>query len=341
MDINKYIGLCLVKNGYCSIPGLGILRLQKNIAKQSFNSEVSPVTYTIVFENVNSIDDQFAHFIGIQENISSNNASNALSKFGKGVKEQVVGGNPYIIDGLGRFTNNAGKPAFTMVSDFDMGDFMLIPPTTQQQTSTSDNTRNASNTVENEPGKLNFTNPNSATGESTGKKVSKILLPILLIAGIGAAGYFGYKFLQNKQKEVTPIKVETQIADSTTVSTLDSLRADSIAKASVIAIVLDTTKKPEPVATPVADTSKPTVAAVPSFKGPAMKVAILTFTNEESAKLKCTKLSKNGNPATVQKVDSVTYNIVISLPSTDKPAEKVIDSLRKFFNPSGKVYQVK
>jgi hypothetical protein len=341
MDINKYIGLCLVKNGYCSIPGLGILRLQKNMAQQSFNSEISPATYAIVFENVNSIDDQFAHFIGIQENISSNNASNALSKFGKGVKEQVVGGNPYILDGLGRFTNNSGKPAFTMVSDFDMGDFMLTPPVAQQQTSATDNTRNANNTAEKEAGKLSFTNPNSASGDSAGKKISKILLPILLIAGIAAAGYFGYKYLQNNQNEKPSVKVAPVVADTTIVTASDSLRADSIAKASVIATVLDTTKKPEPVVTPKADSVKPAVAVVPSFKGPAMKVAILTFANEESAKLKCTKLTKNGNPATVQMADSNTYNVVISLPSTDKPAEKVIDSLRKFFNPSGKVFQVK
>jgi hypothetical protein len=339
MDINKYIGLCLVKNGYCSIPGLGILRLQKNIAKQSFNGDVTPTTYTIVFENVNSIDDQFAHFIGIQENISSNNASNALSKFGKGVKEEIIGGKPYIIDALGRFSNDGGKPAFTMVTDFDMGDFMLVPPAAQQQVSNTDNTRTSNTIVDNEPGKLNFTNPNSATGESAGKKISKILLPLALVGGIGIAGYFGYKYMQNKQIE-TPKAIEVPVVDSTQVTAQDSLRADSIAKAAVVASVLDTTKKPEPVIVPV-DTSKPKTPVAPAFKGPAMKVAILTFANEESAKLKSDKLAKNGNATSVQKADSNVFNVIITMPSTVKPADKVIDSLRKFFNPSGKVFQVK
>jgi hypothetical protein len=326
MDINKYIGICLVKNGYCCIPSLGILRMQKKAAAKNFNGEVIPPSFSIEYENVNSIDDQFAHFIGIVENISSNNASNALSKFGKGVKEQVLSGTPYIIEGLGEFRKKGSAPEFIMSSNFNEAEFNVTPPNNATNGNHSiDNTRIAPQPKEQES--LKFTNPQNTPSESVGAKALKSLLPILLIAAIGAGGYFGYKYMQKKANE--PVVEVPKVADTAT-AIIDTTAA-KIDTTSVIAI--DSTKPAVAV-----DTTK---SAVSVMNGPAMKVAIFTFSNQESADVKCKKLVSYGNPASVVKGDSSHYHIVISLASTNRPADKVQDSLRKLFNPSFKPFEVK
>jgi hypothetical protein len=335
-DLNRYIGLCLVKNGYCAIPALGALRLKKNYAENNAFGELVPINTTVTFEPVNSIDDQFAHFIGLQENISSNNASNMLSKFGKAVKAQVLNGDVYVIDGVGKFVRNGNEVGFDVNSSFDVGEFVMTPPSSDKP-------------VEHEHNKINYTAPEPTSSvryvnaeNSSGRSfngLGKILLPVGLVALLGIGGYFLYNFVQ-KQKSKEPVASNEIVKDTTSKSPADTSIPQATGNLPINPP--DTSRTPAQDATPKPAGDSTAAAATPvAFKGPALKVAIHTFDNKESADKKCKFHTGNGNNCTVQQADSSKWLVVINLPNTDRPADKVVDSLRRFFNPKGPVFAVK
>jgi hypothetical protein len=327
MDINKYIGLYLVKNGYCSLPSLGTLSLEKIGAKKLDGNNIDSPKYNITFNAVGSIDDKFPYFIAMNENISTNNATNAISVFGKEVKEEIAKGTPYIIDGLGRFTNSGGKISFQQQSDFDLSEFMVAMPEPMQPI--IDNNRVAQTEKDNAAVNVDFKSVVTAQIKESNFNIGKVLLPIGLLAVIGVGGYFGYTYLKKQQS--TNTSSNAIVIDSTINSTPVVPVVDTTAKTNV-----DTT-----IATPAAvDTNKPAVVQNPVANGPAIKVAILTYKSETEAAAKSKKLSAYGNNTSVVKVDSVTYQVVLSLANTNRSAELVVDSLRKFFNPSEKMGKV-
>jgi hypothetical protein len=337
-DVNRYIGLCLVKNNYCSVPGIGTLRLKKTYAESTGFGELVPTATHVVFEAINSIDDQFAHFIGMQENISSNNASNMLGKFGKAVKQQVLNGDVYVIDGLGKFIKKGDGFGFEPNSTFDVGEFVMVPPNPDKP---AEFEHNKVNYTANEPTSgLKYSSNDNVTSSSKTNMggSSKWLIPAGLVALLMLGGFFLFNYLngQNNNKPKPEAPKEEVVAPIADTSILPAATGDLPINA------------PDTSRAPIADTTTKTandtntVAAVaPAFKGPALKVAILNFPNQAAADAKCKKLVSYGNPCIVQQGDSSKWLVVVNLPSTDKPADKVIDSLRKMFNPSGKVFAVK
>jgi nucleoid DNA-binding protein len=325
MDLNKYIALYLVKNKYCSLPGLGTLQLNKQAAQRN-SDNLEPPSYSISFQNVGSIDDQLPHFIGMQENISTNNASNALSVFAKEVKEEIAAGRPYILDGLGRFIGNNQKLEFHQVSDLDLGEFT-------QQIPTKANMDFANNTVETNQPALEELKINHQNNPKTPLSLGKIVVPILLIGAIGTAGYFGYNYIQNK-KATDSTPAITEFTDTTEQTTLVE---DSILNAKT-QVAIDTSVSTIAVKSTDSVVTTPTD---PIATGPAMKVVIQTYTNEAEANKRVATLVKLSKAASVLKIDSSTYHVVINLPSTSNTKDKVIDSLRRFYNPGGNVFEVR
>jgi hypothetical protein len=323
MDISRYIGLYLVKNGYCSLPSLGTLQLDKVGAKRYDSTSVEPPVYKITFNPVGSIDDKFPHFIAMNENISTNNATNAISTFGKEVKEEIANNRPFVIDGLGRFLNANGKVDFQQLSDLNLSEFSMAmpepPPTISDRPQQTD--KDGTNNVD---FKTTLNNPIKESNFNIGK----VLMPIGLLALIAVGGYFGYNYLKN-QKEVAPAE-KPVIKDTVTVAPIavDTTKLDST-----------TTLAPTATNVPV-DTTKPAPVAAPTASGPAVKVAILTYKTEAEANAKAKKLATNINNITsVIKQDSATYKVVLSVPA-DKAPNLIADSLRKFFNPGEKYGKV-
>jgi hypothetical protein len=338
-DVNRYIGLCLVKNNYCSVPGIGTLRLKKTYAESTGFGELVPTATTVVFEAINSVDDQFAHFIGMQENISSNNASNMLGKFGKAVKQQVLKGDAYVIEGLGKFVKKGDELGFEVNNSFEIGEFVMTPPNPDKP---AEFEHNKVSYTANEPtsGLKYSSNDNVSTSSKSAVAGStKWLIPALLVTVLLAAGYGVFTYLndqnnKNTKQEVKTDEVTSPVTDTTTVPQATGdlpISAPDTSRAPIA----DTATKP------ATDTATASVPAAPVFKGPALKVAILSFATQAAADAKCKKLVSYGNPCIVQQGDSTKWNVVVNLPSTDKPAEKVIDSLRRMFNPGGKVFAVK
>jgi nucleoid DNA-binding protein len=118
MDINKYIGKFLLKNKYCSLPGLGVFDLKKEGAQTNVSSEtISAPVYKITFTPVGSIDDTFASFIATAENVSISNASNNIKEYCKNVKEELAKSGKYDIEFLGRFSLSNNKIIFHQSDD--------------------------------------------------------------------------------------------------------------------------------------------------------------------------------------------------------------------------------
>jgi hypothetical protein len=345
MDIPKYIGLFLVKNKYCSLPGLGTLELiRKGASYSNDGPNVEPPKYDIKFSNLSSIDDQFPNFIGVQENISSNNATNAISTFSKKVKQATQNGNPFVLDGIGRFVQNNGTLSFQPVSEFDAGEFSVAPPPISPMD--ADNTRVVNNT--DAEASKDFGGYGYTAEPKQSINWGKMIIPLALLAALAAAVYFGYGYMQKKNAE----NVAGTLADSSNVEASVVINTDSLLQDSLSQVAFrDSTLRADSIAkaTPAApkDTTKAktdTVAAKPAFKGPAMKIVARSYTTQASADLYAKKLKSFGRESSVRMLDSTNYQVIINLPETTKPAAETIDEIRKFYNPSeqyGKVQEVK
>lgn len=93
-------------------------------------------------------------------------------------------------------------------------------------------------------------------------------------------------------------------------------------------------------ATGVPATDNPVVAASEQATGPTgtWKVAVYTFRSEKEATRKAKKLTKNGNNAAVARTDSTHFLVTLEASHPQGDTARLVDSLRKFFNPKGKVY---
>lgn len=337
MDIPKYIGLFLVKNKYVSLTGLGTLELAKRSAIGTADGLEAP-KYDIKFKNLSSIDDQFPNFIGVQENISSNNATNAISRFSKEVKATIANGQPYVLDGIGRFVGQGDKIGFQPVSEFDAGEFMIMPPIATPAFE-SDNTRNANDKPVNEVGSYGYT-----AAEPKSFSIGKIVVPILALVALAALIYFGYNFMQGKKEKAdsdivaadtvnnatAPIAADTTSTIDTTVQANGAVIDTVKTAGSVPPTPNDSTKKA------VADTAK----TAPAFVGPAMNIVTRTYSNQASADVYAKKLKGYGRNTSVKMLDSTNYQVIISLDKTDKPAADVINEIRANYNPGEKFGKV-
>jgi hypothetical protein len=70
-------------------------------------------------------------------------------------------------------------------------------------------------------------------------------------------------------------------------------------------------------------------------------VAIFTFTTEAAASAKANKLNGYGNKASVSQIDNSKFVVAIEASHPLGDTVRLVDSLRKFFNPKGNVYILK
>jgi len=139
-----------------------------------------------------------------------------------------------------------------------------------------------------------------------------------VLLAVGA--YFGYDYYQ-KNNDVTPVEATIPEPAPVQVDTLaTTIVPDSLHRADSTNAATDTAMQAAPQAA--------------SF----YKVAILSFENEAGANGKATKLKKYGNDASVVS-NNGRFFVVINASSND--TTKLVDSLRRFFNPRGQVFIMK
>lgn len=325
MDINKYIGKFLLKNKYCSLPGLGVFDLKKEGARPNpGNESISAPVYKISFTPVGSIDDTFASFIASAENVSISNASNNIREYCKAVKEELAKTGKYDIDFLGRFTMSNSKIVFHQSDDLDLGaEPAPLAPLLEKV--------KAPETPANKP---DYSYPPARRQKEI--PVMKIAIPVILVLLLAVAGYFGYDYYQKNKvveevvKPVEPTEVDTL---ATQVDTIAMNQVDSTSSP-----VTDTTAHVDTNATA---TAPPPAQTAPASTGTGFNVAILSYDNEASATVKANKLKGYGNNVSVVPSNGRFLVVINNASNPLNDTTKLVDSLRRFFNPKGPVFIVK
>lgn len=317
MDINKYIGQFLLKNKYCSLPGLGVFDLKKESAHIHANDHhITAPKYTIVFTPVGSIDDTFASFIASAENVSISNASNNIREYCKNVKEQLAKSGRYEIEFLGSFGMSNGRISFQQSDDLDLGNEPApLPPLLEKPKLTD------AQTV-----KPDYSYPPAGGGKKSNTGI-KVFLWILLLAILGGGAWFGYDYYSHNYVNTNDEElVSPEILPADTITTFVDTNA-ALSPASI----QDSTLQND---------SLSSNSNTSNNNSNEYNVVILTFNDEASANAKSAKLNRYGNNTSVVNSNG-KFVVAIKAVHPLNDTTLLVDSLRRFFNPKGQVYILK
>ncbi|HET8573888.1 MAG TPA: HU family DNA-binding protein [Edaphocola sp.] len=306
MDIAKYTGLFLIKNEYCYLPGIGSLQIIKKAARYDKDAQkMSAPEYTVSYRpGFGSIDDSFANFIANNERISIAHAANYLKDFCAQMKQQLQEGENVIIPAIGTFSMNKDQEIefetdpHLNVQGKAVPVFQISPEAQQKKEDAL--TKIIENTNIREP---------KADEEIVIKppKVNwaKITVLIVVILAIVGAGIY---LINNLSRKAPRPAAEEQPAAKTVQPEKSAV-----------------TEAPAPV------TEKPAATQSDYFM-----VAINQYQTLEDAASRVQRLNTYGNKTEVWTKDSSVYYVVIKVPAT-QDKQKAADSLKRFFNPGGKV----
>ncbi len=306
MDIARYIGLFLLKNNFCYIHGLGNLTLKKRPATHDGEMLKGP-EYEVLLTPTGSIDDNLANFIAVNEQISIAKASNALRDFSISARAELQEGREVIIPALGRFVQKENMIRF------------VTDPHLQYTPRAIPTVRIAKKTEEEK------TAPQK-TGQSSSRPPSvnkgKIVIWILILGIVIAGIIFGIQFISEQAATNTPVPAEN--------------------------IITPVLPEPEPALTDV--TSDTTLlsdaetetqhATNTELVGTAdgllsYEVILNEYDNFARADKREKQLISFGNKVRVRSKDSSTHYVVMPMNTPAADTTRILDSLRKLFNPQG------
>lgn len=302
MDIAQYIGLFLIKNEYCYLPGIGSLKVEKKAA--SYNAETKemmPPEYQVVYnKSSGSIDDNFANFIANNERISIAHAANYFKDFCIEAKEQLKEGKEVYIPGIGHF--HAGKEnQIQFETDADLKvkgksiPFFKISPIAQKH-----HERPLTDIIDN----TNITEPKA--GESIVMKPPQInwgkiiLFAVVILIVLAGIIYFIFQSQKNGPGEVTSQKIE------------------KIEEASEPDISVEETEQAPP-------------ASINNAS--SYQLVINKYSTEERANKRVSQLKSYGHQVELLVKDSNQYFVVLPVASSTDTIP-LIDSLNKLFGGS-------
>lgn len=294
MDIAKYIGLFLLKNNFCYVPGLGNLEIKKIAASHDGNALKAPV-YEVRVTPSGSIDDSLANFIATNEKISIASASNAMRTFATESKTILQKGETVTIPSLGHFVEQDGKMQFVTDPNFKFTPAAI--PTIKHAPKAVEQIKPITTHKPIEPAY------NKESNINWGKTVL-LGLAIGVVAGL-ATGGFMYLSNASAEKKAATAKAE-------------ELKAE----------VVETT----PATEAVPEATQPTPPApIPG----QYKVIINTYNTQAKAEKRQSKLTGYGNTVELIAKDSTTYYLVIPISASPADTARMLDSLKRTFNPEG------
>lgn len=313
MDIAKYVGLFLLKNEYCFMPGIGSLEIEKRPAiydkeSQKMSAPVFEVKYR---QAAGSIDDSFANFIANNERISIAHASNHLKDFCARTKIELREGAEVVIPGIGKFSGGAND-AIHFVTDAHLHIEGKAIPFFKNSIAVTERKEEAlSNIIERttirEP-KADEEIEYKAPSVNWGKIILMIALVVILVGG----GIFLFWYMGRDKQPAPPQQATPEQA----------------------------TQQTPPVTTaPVSQ--QDTAATTPAVTAPAgttaYKVALQQYATRAQAESRVAKLKSYGNAVELYAKDSSTYYVVMQINAGAADTTRAVDSLRRMFNPGGKV----
>lgn len=313
MDIAKYVGLFLLKNEYCFMPGIGSLQVEKmpSVYDKETQKMSAPV-YEVKYRQVGgSIDDSFANFIANNERISIAHAANHLKDFCAHAKADMREGREVVIPGIGKFTGGPNDSIQFATDPHLHIEGKAIPFFKNSPAVTLKKEEAISNIIE----RTNIREPKAdeeieyqAPSVNWGKIILFVAIILVIIGGV----VFAYWYLNRDKGAAKPEPVTTQQPAETT---------------------------PTPVTTaPVQDTAATTQQAVAANGSISYRVALQQYPTRDRAESRVAKLKSYGN-STIELFakDSANFYVVMDVTSPVADTGRVVDSLRRQFNPGGKV----
>lgn len=302
MDIAKYVGLFLIKNEYCYMPGIGSFQIEKKPANYNAETqEMSAPEYEITFQKTaGSIDDSFANFIATNERISIAHASNYFKDYCARIKVEIMEGKEVIIPGIGKLftTDNQlikfEKDPKLQIQGKAIPFFKVSPEAEKKEEQTISNI--FEQTAIREP---------SANEEIVMKApqvnwIKIVILSVSVLAIIGLIIYFLMSSQSNKNvqnQELEPTETPEAYYEAPTETVIED---EAIA----------------PVVTQ-------------SSTG-AFLVLINSYPTKERAERRIAQLKSYGHSVTLNTKDSSQYNVVLPMPA-GVDTTQYLDSLGRLF----------
>ena len=132
------------------------------------------------------------------------------------------------------------------------------------------------------------------------------LLAVLIIAG----GIFAYRYFSS-QPASGPVAQDT-------------VRLQAVPQPPVATMPADTASRPAE-----------TAPATPPAQGGAYTVVLNSYSSRAAAERRQSFLARNGNEVELLAKDSTQFLVIIRMPQSTADTTRMLDSLRRFFNPKG------
>jgi len=303
MDIAKYIGQYLLKNSYCYIHGLGNLELLKKPAVHD-GKALQAASYEITVTSGGSIDDSFANFIAINEQISISKAANSLRDFSMQARKDMAEGKEVVLPNLGRFTEENGKVKFTTDPSF-----RYTPPGVPT-------IRNSKQLEEQKIITPITTPPFDPPASANSVNWSMVILVVVLLLILLGGGYGYYYYTSTQRAAAAPVK-DTMVTQQPVVTPPPPPAPD-------------TTKKPDSTQQMPAAQPAPAPAA-DSQQTATYKMVIGNYTARDKAEKRFRQLKINGNHVELFTHDSVSYMVLEEVKCRIVDTAHVKDSLGVLF----------
>jgi len=305
MDIARYIGLFLLKNNFCYIHGLGNLELKKRPALHDGESLKGP-KYEVLLTPTGSIDDNLANFIAVNEQISISKASNSLRDFSIQARAKLLEGGEVILPAIGKFVETEGKISF--ITD----PHLQYTPRAIPQVEIANRPeaqKSGYAQLEKDPGP-------GRTTVNWGKIVILVLTLSIVISGL----IFGFRFVFEQQRSLNEQADTAAPENRAILEEPVTEETDAGLPAEDTTAILVTEPEPAPVA----------AAGMVQYK-----IIINEYDNLPRAQKREAQLTSYGNQVQLLTRDSQTYFIVLPMNSPVSDTARIIDSVRRQFNPKG------
>lgn len=315
MDVAKYIGLFLLKNGTCYVHGLGNLEYRRIPASYE-GGKLMPPSHEIAVATASTIDDSLSNFIATNEQISISKATQAVKDFSTQARAALELGRAVEIPSLGVLQQVNGKQFFETYSYLkNTGEPIVIEKGMPKRHSEARGSKS-------EP-QVNMPQPERPTPDYTydypepaknkGMGWGRIMLfVVILLAIIGGFGFVLKNMMKPGGGPAIQPKAKVELPKGDTV-------------ASQIPAVDTTAAVAAPAATAITD----------SMGRIHFKLILNTYPTRKKAEKRYNQLTSYGNTVELKAEDSNTYYIMMDIRAHAADTAHIIDSLRGKFNPNG------
>lgn len=343
MDIAKYIGLYLLKNQSCYIHGLGSIEMRRKPASYDGRNLVPGVSEVVVVP-VNAVDDSLSNFIATNEQISISKAGTALKDYVAAALADIQAGKEVLIPAIGSFFEVNGKLQFATAPQL-----LLAPPPIPAEKSLPRRTANTTGMAQpggyaeqpqhapaytapaptappmpqQAPAYPPYPEEEKKGGMNWGRVILFVLILLALIAGVV---YVAKNILKIGVNTPTPVQQPMTVpAPADTISQQVAPVVDTAGSA------IDSTETMSVEPMPVAP------AAQTAAKGPTsnFKVIINTYDERARAEKRLSRLKSYGHKVELIAEDSSMFFILIPVSTHRADSARVVDSLRRTYNPDG------